>query len=148
MLLTDILRDEWKFPGYIVSDCGAIDDIYLRHKVAPTPPQAAALAREDRHGSRLRSRRIPNLVDAVKQGLITEAQIDIVGEATVPRALQARHVRLDRRQVRWAQHSVSAISISRRTTTLASQVARESMVLLKNERNTLPLSKTLEAPSR
>ena len=35
-LLKDILRGEWKFPGFIVSDCGAIDDIYLRHKVVPT----------------------------------------------------------------------------------------------------------------
>src|SRR5882762_1372142 len=43
MLIKDILRGEWKFPGYIVSDCGAIDDMYLRHKVAPTAPAAAAL---------------------------------------------------------------------------------------------------------
>jgi beta-glucosidase len=44
MLLKDILRGEWKFPGYIVSDCGAIDDIYLRHKVVPTAAAAAASA--------------------------------------------------------------------------------------------------------
>jgi len=31
-LMTDILRGEWKFSGYVVSDCGAIDDIYMRHK--------------------------------------------------------------------------------------------------------------------
>ncbi len=43
MLIKDVLRGEWKFPGYIVSDCGAIDDMYLRHKVVATAPEAAAL---------------------------------------------------------------------------------------------------------
>src|SRR6185436_13484962 len=35
MLLKDVLRGEWQFPGYVVSDCGAIDDMYLRHKTQP-----------------------------------------------------------------------------------------------------------------
>src|SRR5688572_5191140 len=75
MLLQNILRGEWRFPGFIVSDCGAIDDIYLRHKVEPTAAAAAALAVKT--GTDLDCGRVyPNLVDAVKQGLITEAQID------------------------------------------------------------------------
>src|SRR5437868_2246714 len=61
----DILRGEWKFPGYIVSDCGAIDDIYLRHKVEPTAAAAAATA--VKHGTDLDCGRVyPNLVDAVR----------------------------------------------------------------------------------
>src|SRR5947199_9212432 len=43
-LMTDILRGEWKFGGYVVSDCGAIDDIYLRHKYLKTEGEASALA--------------------------------------------------------------------------------------------------------
>src|SRR5882762_6718395 len=43
-LLTTILRKEWGFTGYVVSDCGAIDDIYERHKIVATPDSAAVLA--------------------------------------------------------------------------------------------------------
>ena len=42
-LLLDILRRDWGFDGYVVSDCGAIDDIYQRHKIVPTAAEAAAL---------------------------------------------------------------------------------------------------------
>ena len=45
LLLKDILRGDWSFSGYVVSDCGAIDDIYLRHKVVATGAEAAALGR-------------------------------------------------------------------------------------------------------
>src|SRR5216110_1632496 len=75
VLEKNILRGEWKFPGYIVSDCGAIDDIYLRHKVVATAPEAAALG--VRTGTDLDCGRVyPNLVTAVQQGLISEQQID------------------------------------------------------------------------
>src|SRR5207253_6397418 len=75
LLLKDLLRGEWKFPGYVVSDCGAIDDIYLRHKDVATAPAAAALAVKT--GTDLDCGRVyPNLVQAVQQGLITEARID------------------------------------------------------------------------
>src|SRR5688572_27532741 len=75
LLLKDILRGEWEFPGFVVSDCGAIDDMYLRHKVVQTAAEAAALGVNT--GTDLDCGRVyPNLVDAVKQGLITEAQID------------------------------------------------------------------------
>ena len=42
-LLLDILRKEWGFDGYVVSDCGAIDDIYMRHKLVATAEEASAL---------------------------------------------------------------------------------------------------------
>src|SRR5947208_14015831 len=75
MLLQAILRSEWGFRGYVVSDCGAIDDIYARHKVVQTAPEAAALAVKT--GTDLECGRVyANLVDAAKQGLITEQQID------------------------------------------------------------------------
>ena len=125
----DILRGEWKFPGYIVSDCGAIDDIYLRHKVAPTAAAAAALAVKT--GTDLDCGRVyPNLVDAVKQGLITEAQID----TSVKRLFLAR-MKLGMfdapEHVKWAQIPYSVLDDSAHKR-LARQVARESIVLLKN----------------
>jgi beta-glucosidase len=140
MLERDILRGEWKFPGYIVSDCGAIDDIFLRHKVVPTAAAAAALAVKT--GTDLDCGRVyPNLVDAVQQGLITEAQID----TSVKRLFLAR-MQLGMfdapEHVRWAQIPYSVLDDSAHKR-LARQVARESIVLLKNARGTLPLRKTL-----
>ena len=43
-LLTEILREEWGFEGHVVSDCGAISDFHLHHKVTKTPEESAALA--------------------------------------------------------------------------------------------------------
>ena len=139
-LLQHILRDEWEFPGFIVSDCGAIDDIYLRHKVAPTAAAAAALAVKT--GTDLDCGRVyPNLVDAVKQGLITEAQID----TSITRLFLARFKlgMFDPPEaVRWARTPFSVLDQPAHKA-LARDVARESMVLLRNERSTLPLRKDL-----
>ena len=141
LLLKDILRGEWKFPGYVVSDCGAIDDIYLRHKVVSTAPQAAALA--VRTGTDLDCGRVyPHLVAAVKQGLITEAQID----TSVTRLFLARFKlgMFDAPEhVRWAATPFAVLDQPSHRE-LARRVARESMVLLKNDRQTLPLRKDLK----
>src|SRR2546426_1550935 len=84
-LLIDILRGEWGFQGHVVSDCGAINDIYERHKVVPTAAGAAALAVKT--GTDLECGNVyANLVNAVKQGLITEQAID----TTVKRLFLAR----------------------------------------------------------
>jgi beta-glucosidase len=138
LLLRDILRGEWGFPGYVVSDCGAIDDIYLRHNVVQTAPAAAALAVKS--GTDLDCGRVyPNLVEAVRQGLIAEQAID----TSVVRLFTARF-RLgmfdspDR--VRWARIPLTALDQSAHRE-LALQVARESMVLLKNDGGVLPLRK-------
>jgi beta-glucosidase len=140
MLLGDILRGEWKFPGYVVSDCGAIDDIFLRHKVVQTAPEAAALAVKT--GTDLDCGRVyPNLADAVKQGLISEAQID----TSLARLFLARF-RLGMfdppEMVRWARTPFTVLDQPAHHE-LARQVARESIVLLKNERGMLPLRKDL-----
>ena len=142
LLIKDILRGEWKFPGFIVSDCGAIDDIYLRHKIEPTAAAAAALAVKT--GTDLDCGRVyPNLVDAVRQGLITEAQID----TSITRLFVARF-KLGMfdppEMVPWARTPISVLDQPSHHE-LARQVARESMVLLKNDRGTLPLRKDLRA---
>src|SRR5262249_27965056 len=106
-LIKDVLRREWKFPGFIVSDCGAIDDIYLRHKIVATAPAAAALAVKT--GTDLDCGRVyPNLVEAVKQGLITEQEIDV----SVKRLFLARFKlgmfdSADR--VKWAKTPISVL---------------------------------------
>jgi beta-glucosidase len=140
LLLGQILRDEWKFPGYVVSDCGAIDDIYLRHKVVPTAPEAAALAVKT--GTDLECGRVyTNLTAAVNQGLISQAQLD----TSLVRLFVARF-KLGMfdppDMVRWARTPFSVLDQPAHHA-LARQVARESIVLLKNEGGALPLKKNL-----
>ncbi|MES2176768.1 MAG: glycoside hydrolase family 3 C-terminal domain-containing protein [Gemmatimonadota bacterium] len=136
-----ILLDEWKFPGYIVSDCGAIDDIYLRHKVAPSAPAAAAIAVKNHTDLDCFGRVYPSLVAAVQQGLITEAEID----NSVRRLFVAR-MKLGMfdpaEKVKYASIPLSILD-SKPHKELAREVARKSIVLLKNDKNTLPLKKTL-----
>jgi beta-glucosidase len=139
-LLQKILRQEWGFDGYVVSDCGAIRDIYKHHKVVKTAAEAAALAVEN--GCELNCGRVyPALLKAVKQGLISEKTID----RAVERLFTARFrlgmfdppVRVPYTQIPYE------IIDSPEHRLLALQAARESIVLLKNEGNLLPLRKDL-----
>ncbi len=141
-LLEEILRKRWGFDGYVVSDCGAIRDIYHGHKVVATAEEAAALA--VRHGCDLNCGvTYSALVKAVEKGLITEAEID----RSVRRLFTAR-MRLGMfdppERVPYAQipYSVNDCAEHR---ALALQAARESIVLLKNEGNLLPLAGNLRA---
>jgi beta-glucosidase len=139
-LLEKILRQEWGFDGYVVSDCGAIRDIYAHHQVVGTPEEAAALAVEN--GCELNCGEVyPALVEAVKQGLISEEVID----RAVERLFTARF-RLGMfdppEQVPYAQIPYEIID-SPEHRALALQAAQESIVLLKNEGNLLPLSQDL-----
>ena len=75
-LLHKTLREDWGFDGYVVSDCGAIADIYKHHRVVATPEEAAALAVEN--GCDLNCGLVfSSLVRAVEQGFISEATIDL-----------------------------------------------------------------------
>lgn len=141
-LLQKILREEWGFEGYVVSDCGAIDDIHKHHKVTSTPEESAALAVNS--GCDLNcGRTFESLVNAVKQGLISEETID----RAVKRLFRARF-RLGMfdppEKVPYAQipYEVNDCEEHRE---LALEMARESMVLLKNEGGLLPLKKDLNA---
>lgn len=74
-LLTDVLREKWGFKGHVVSDCWALVDFYEGHKVVDTPEEAAALGIKS--GVNLNCGSVyPSLVEAVKQGLVTEEEID------------------------------------------------------------------------
>ena len=75
LLLGRILRERWGFEGYVVSDCGAIEDIYEHHKVTETAEEGAALA--VKAGCDLCCGcAYEALVAAVEQGLLDEADID------------------------------------------------------------------------
>jgi len=140
LLLEQILREEWGFNGYVVSDCGAIRDIYQYHRVVSTAAEAAAAAVQS--GTDLNCGSVySDLVDAVNQGLITEAAID----TAVTRLFLARFklgMFDSPEKVRWTQIPISNLD-SPAHQELAVEVARESMVLLKNVGGLLPLNKDI-----
>ena len=141
-LLEEILRDEWGFTGYVVSDCGAICDIHKNHKVTETPEESAALA--VKNGCELNCGGIyAALLGAVDQGLITEAEVDVA----LMRLFSARFElgMFDPEESNpYAQISPEIVNgpVHRE---VARRVAQESMVLLRNEGNLLPLSRDLHS---
>lgn len=138
LLLQEILRDEWGFDGYVVSDCGAIRDIFQNHKVVGTPEEAAA--RAVKAGCELNCGEVYEmLTGAVEQGLIDEATIDLA----VKRLFLARF-KLGMfdppEMVPYAQIPYE-INDSPKHRDLALRTAQESMILLKND-GLLPLDKS------
>ena len=143
-LLQDQLRGKWGFKGYVVSDCGAVVDIFNGHHFKPTQPEASAISLQrgmdnecgdyfakvtDDHDYR------PYL-DAVKQGFLKESEIDVA----LTRLFTARmklgmfdppeivlYSKIDEKELDSAEHRE-----------LARKLANEAMVLLKND-GTLPL---------
>src|SRR3954469_18385678 len=75
-LLQDVLRGQWKFKGHVVSDCWALADFWQGHKVVKDGVEAAALALNKGVNLNCGSTYYPNLIEAVKRGLVTEAQVD------------------------------------------------------------------------
>jgi beta-glucosidase len=140
MLLHDHLRDAWHFDGYVVSDCAAVADVYTGHHFAPDMAHAAAAA--VKAGTDLecgfgKGQAYPALVDAVHQNLISEAEID-----TALRRLFTARFRLGMFDPP-SSYAYGRIPVtennSQQHRQLSLQAARESMVLLKNQDNTLPL---------
>ncbi len=137
-LLQEILREEWGFGGYVVSDCWAIMDFYTTHKVVASQAEAAAMALAA--GTDLNCGvSFASLAEAVGRGLATEAQVD-----TALRRLLAARFRLGMfdppERVPWAQIPYR-VNDSPEHRALALETARKSMVLLKNEGGLLPLSR-------
>jgi beta-glucosidase len=137
LLLTDLLRKQWGFDGHVVSDCGAIYDIYANHKFAGSSEAAAADA--VKAGDDLCCGTDYNsLTRAVKNGLISEKEID----TAVSRLFEARF-RLGMfdpvEKVPFAQIPLSENDTPAHEA-LALRVARESIVLLKND-GVLPLNR-------
>ncbi len=140
-LLNNILRNEWGFDGYVVSDCGAVADIYRGYHQAPDAVDASAMAvaagTDLNCGSMYK-----NLKAAVKEGLVPEAIID----TSVKRLFIARF-KLGMfdppSMVPYSKINMSAVD-SKEHRKLAVQVADESIVLLKNENNLLPLKKNIK----
>ena len=142
-LLQDILRNKWGFQGLVVTDCGAISDFFNArqhgtHKDAASASADAVLSGADIEcGTNYRS-----LTQAIEQGLITEADIDV----NVKRILMARFelgMFDPAEDLPWAGLGLDDLS-SPAHTALASKAAHEAIVMLKNSNNLLPLKKDMK----
>ncbi len=144
-LLEEMLRGKWGFQGYVVSDCGAVRDIFENHHYAPTQAQASAISLErgmDNECIDFRAKVTDDhdykpYLDAVKQGYLKESAID----TALVRLFTAR-MKLGLfdppQMVPYAKTPASELS-SPAHRALALKLANESMVLLKND-GTLPLT--------
>jgi beta-glucosidase len=138
VLMMDILKNQWNFDGYVTSDCGAVDDFYKTHKTHPDA--AAAAADAVMHGTDCEcGNSYQALADALGSGLITEDYID----ASLRRLFTIRF-RLGMfdpdERVPYAATPISVLE-SPQHKEHALKMARESIVLLRNENNLLPLDK-------
>jgi len=136
-----ILRDEWQFKGYVVSDCWAISDFYSFQDFSNDAAEAAAAA--VKAGTDLNCGvSYAKLPEAVERGLISEDEIDIA----VKRLFMARF-KLGMfdpdEDVSYAQIPFE-VNTSEKNRKLALEAAHKSVVLLKNTSNTLPLSKDIK----
>ncbi len=142
LLLTDILRTQWKFTGYLTSDCWAVDDFYKYHKTHKDATASAVDAVIHSTDVECGVSVYKTLVDAVKNGLIKESQLDV----SLKRLFTIRY-RLGMfdpvSMVKYAQTSASVLE-STEHKAHALKMAQQSIVLLKNAGNTLPLKKNLK----
>lgn len=142
-LLQQILRDEWGFKYLVVSDCGAVSDFHMNHKSSSDAVHGsskAVIAGTDVEcGFDYAYKSIP---EAVKRGLLSEAEID----KHVIRLLEGRFdlgEMDDPSLVEWSKIPYSAMS-TKASAQLSLEMARQTIVLLQNKNNILPLKKNAE----
>lgn len=142
-LMMEILRKKWNFTGYVTSDCGGINDFYKTHKMFPdaaTASASAVLNGTDCECSGQPAYRA--LSKALKDGLITEEQINTsVKRLFTIRFRLGMFDPLDK--VPYSNILLTALE-SKEHQALALKMAQQSIVLLKNENNLLPLSKNIK----
>ena len=138
ILLKDILRDEWHFKGYVVTDCWALDDIFRYHKFVPTDEEASALAIKANVNVEC-GNTFKALQGALNKNLITQKEIDAALKINLATLFKLGlfdatnpYSKLDENVVDNAAHRL-----------LARQIAAQSMVLLSNKNHALPLSKNI-----
>jgi beta-glucosidase len=143
VLLDEHLRKDWGFQGYVVSDCGAVADVYKGHKFTPTAEAAAAAVFQA--GMDLICGDSRNNMNADPQGILGAVHQGLLSEADLDRALRRLFLARFRLGLFDPPASVpySKLTAADNDTEahrqLALRMARESLVLLKNKNNFLPL---------
>ncbi len=139
--LMNILRNEWGFKGYVVSDCWAISDFFTFQGFSKDAAEASAVA--VKAGTDLNcGNSYPHLIKAVERGIITEEEIDVAVKRLFTARFKLGMFDSDK-EVAYARIPFS-VNTSKENDQLALEAAQKSIVLLKNDKNTLPLSKSIK----
>jgi beta-glucosidase len=135
-LIQEILRGEWNFQGHFVSDCGALSDFHLNHKVTKDAPESAALALQ--RGCDLGCDHVFNEIpEAIRRGLITEADVDRALDRTLGTRFKLGMFDPPE-DVPFTAISMDVVACEEHRQ-LAYRAAVETVVLLKNKNNILPI---------
>ena len=138
-LLTQLLRNEWKFCGFVVSDLYSIEGIHESHFVASTKENAAIQSVTAGVDVDLGGDAYTNLCHAVQSGQIDKAVID----TAVCRVLRMKF-EMGLFEHPYVDPKIAAKTVRRKEhIELARKIAQSSITLLKNENSILPLSKTI-----
>lgn len=138
-LLTDVLRNEWHFRGFVVSDLYSIDGIWQTHRVSATLRDAAVEALRAGVDVDLGAQAYATLAAAVRSGQIEEAVVD----SAVVRVLRLKmQMGLFERPYVDPQATAKGVRIAAHIA-VAKRAAQEAVTLLKNENNVLPLSRNI-----
>lgn len=138
-LLRNILRKEWKFKGHVVTDCWALDDVFLRHKSLPDNVSTAAAAIKAGVNLDCSNLLKSDVIKAVDQKLLTRAEVDSA-LAPILRTRLKLGMFDDPKLVPYSEYGADSIANDWHRN-LARKMATESMVLLKNSKHILPLQK-------
>ncbi|MBE0695898.1 MAG: glycoside hydrolase family 3 C-terminal domain-containing protein, partial [Anaerolineaceae bacterium] len=138
LLLEDILRNEWGFEGHVVSDCGALSDIHLNHKITKNGAETAALALKRGCDLGCDCAYYDHLQEALDQGLVTEKDIDNALQRTY--GTRFKLGMFDPvEMVSYASIPMDVVGCEKHRQ-LAYTTALKSVVLLKNKNAILPIS--------
>jgi len=140
-LLKDILREQWGFEGFVVSDLGSVNGLAGNHGIAGSLAEAAALAINAGVDNDLGGTAYAQLGESIKSNTVQQATLD----EAVKRVLRLKfqmglfeHPYVNPDKAKKQVRDQAAIAVAR-------EVAQESMILLKNEKQALPLSKQIKS---
>jgi len=144
LLMNSILHDDWKFDGYVTSDCGGIDDFYRKNGHQTHADAESAAADAVLHGTDVECGKVTfqSLAQAVKDGKLSEKDID----RSLKRLFTVRFKlgMFDPADANKYNKIGKEVLEAPAHTAQALKMARQSIVLLKNEGNALPLSKSIK----
>lgn len=138
-LYTDILRHQWNFKGFVVSDLYSIDGIWETHHVAKTRQEAAVMALKAGVDEDLGGKAYAELVDAVKKGMVSEQEVDTACGRILEKKFEMGlfdHPYVDVKAAKEVRSEANKA--------VALEAAQKLVTLLKNKDNILPLKKNVK----